>query len=256
MAYTPTVWSENDLITAEKLNNIENALGSQVLNLGEINLEEIFSGGNITASYFKEITLTEEQLNTLSSGNVEAVLFNANFGATFGNTPISIILNKDTWCNADNFGSEANFKTLSPWGEFELRVQINSAVEYEAYLFYDTNQTSNTVLEDTLTLDSEEASGTIALNLIQQEKLEQLKIKYVTFSSIKYAASGPMYKLPFIVYQGNKYYFELTSLNYTENQLSLLKVTCVLSPNESKDTNGYYFYDYLITENTQNINLS
>ena len=37
MAYTPTIWNENDIITAEKLNNIESGISDLVLDLGEIN---------------------------------------------------------------------------------------------------------------------------------------------------------------------------------------------------------------------------
>lgn len=42
MAYTPTIWNENDIITAEKLNNIENGISDldNVLDLGEINWSE------------------------------------------------------------------------------------------------------------------------------------------------------------------------------------------------------------------------
>ena len=37
MAYTPTIWNENDIITAEKLNKIESGISDLVLDLGEIN---------------------------------------------------------------------------------------------------------------------------------------------------------------------------------------------------------------------------
>lgn len=39
MAYTPTIWNENDIITAEKLNNIENGV-SEVGGVYELELTE------------------------------------------------------------------------------------------------------------------------------------------------------------------------------------------------------------------------
>ena len=60
MAYTPTIWSENDIITAEKLNNIENGIG---------NLRDFYDIGELTVIDFPSYTskvmiekeLTEEQ---------------------------------------------------------------------------------------------------------------------------------------------------------------------------------------------------
>lgn len=60
MAYTPTIWSDNDIITAEKLNNIENGIG---------NLRDFYDIGELTVINFPAYTskvmiekeLTEEQ---------------------------------------------------------------------------------------------------------------------------------------------------------------------------------------------------
>lgn len=54
MAYTPTIWNENDIITAEKLNNIESGISDLVLDLGEVELT--INDGNLKEGiiYFNE----------------------------------------------------------------------------------------------------------------------------------------------------------------------------------------------------------
>lgn len=68
MSYTPTVWNENDIITAEKLNNLESGIDDLILDLGQIELtiEEGNSKGGI-------ISLNENQANKIKNENLIGV---------------------------------------------------------------------------------------------------------------------------------------------------------------------------------------
>ena len=69
MAYTPTIWNENDIITAQKLNNIESGISDLVLDLGEVELTTV----NETL-VGAQISFNEEQIQKLSNENLIGVL--------------------------------------------------------------------------------------------------------------------------------------------------------------------------------------
>lgn len=68
MSYTPTVWNENDIITADKLNNIESGIDDLILDLGsiELTIEEGNSKGGV-------ILLNENQANKIKNENLIGV---------------------------------------------------------------------------------------------------------------------------------------------------------------------------------------
>ena len=67
MSYTPTVWNENDIITAEKLNNLESGIDDLILDLGEVSLTVNENDNRYEQAV---ITLNEDQLSILQNENL------------------------------------------------------------------------------------------------------------------------------------------------------------------------------------------
>ena len=67
MSYTPTIWNENDIITAEKLNNLESGIDDLILDLGEVNLTVDEENNRYEQA---TITLNEDQLSILQNENL------------------------------------------------------------------------------------------------------------------------------------------------------------------------------------------
>lgn len=68
MSYTPTVWNENDIITADKLNNLESGIDDLILDLGQVELTIEEDGAKIGAIYLDEI-----QVNKIKNENLIGV---------------------------------------------------------------------------------------------------------------------------------------------------------------------------------------
>ena len=87
MAYTKTTWSENDIITAEKLNNIEEGV-SQSNSVYEIELTEeefsSFASGNYTSDSPLTKVLNEDEIEKILKCNLIKLYCNtSNLSASF-----------------------------------------------------------------------------------------------------------------------------------------------------------------------------
>lgn len=138
MAYTPTIWSENDIITAEKLNNIEKGIG---------NLRDFYDIGELTAIDFPAYTskvmlekeLTEEQFLEIKEKKAIKGFIKVNNPPFSDSSTIDIPFESSTFITgiAEDLGEFINFsfyiKHSVFFGEISISLMIVSDTSKSSY---------------------------------------------------------------------------------------------------------------------------
>ena len=231
MAYTPTIWNENDIITAEKLNNIENGISDLVLDLGEVELT--IEEGNLKGGV---IYFNEEQIQKLSNENLIGVLATLKYD----NTTFKTFLNKiSTNSSIAYFSSNINSGQV---GGLSV-VLICSFSQQIAEIYYEVSNSSPVIAA----FDSEEEiDGTTGQSMVSLTDLNSISIR------LPASYSGPgsvVYSYYFLhkVKRDNEYnigtvvVFE-NSFTYQEDNNTYLKVISCETSASGNYTMSYKTY--------------
>lgn len=212
MSYTPTVWNENDIITAEKLNNLESGVDDLILDLGQIELtiEEGNSKGGI-------ISLNENQVNKIKNENLIGV-------------KVTLPVQNNSFDYIDCILQKVGMIEDSPYfyfyqaiGSDSLNLNINITGVYLEYneitafqiIYYDLKAIEDSSIIDIGDFEGLEdlidATGTLNINSYTFENdYNNLKIRFSIDGS--YGEARKVYYLPYLysdVLGGNwfEYYF-------------------------------------------------
>ena len=162
MAYTPTIWNENDIITAEKLNNIESGISDLVLDLGEVELTAMDSSLIEGAS----ISFNEEQIQKLSNENLIGVLVTLKIAEI--TLPKTFLAKVANLVDPDivSFNANINYDQLS-----KLNILMNTDLEQRLARIY----VESSSIPKIASFDSEEeidgAEGSLAYRVSSYEEI-------------------------------------------------------------------------------------
>ena len=207
MSYTPTIWNENDIITAEKLNNLESGIDDLILDLGQIELtiEEAYSKNGI-------ISLNEDQANKIKNEN----LIGVKVTLSIQNNSFDCILQKVNMisegfvCFYQAINSESLNLNICITG---IYLEYNEITAFQI-IYYDLKVIENSSVIDIGDFEGLEdlTDATSSLNIDSYifENANNLKIRFSIEGS--YGEARKIYYLPYLysdVLGGNwfEYYF-------------------------------------------------
>ena len=213
MAYTPTIWSENDIITAEKLNNIENGIDN-VLNLGEVNLTE-----GVT-----HISATTNILNKYLNNNIKYIVFkypesdvNIVLYCFYQSTPISFFCSMPLL--KELLGSEILCTVSLSEAKDSLDIAfVDPSTEFSIPEIYDLGE---------ITLEDNSFSKTITSE-------DYAILKNVKFLTFQIKQENEKFATDYLLYKGD-YLHHTTSGGYPTDSISFCNLKCL-----TDDSNNLY----------------
>lgn len=211
MAYTPTIWSENDIITAEKLNNIEEGIDNT--------LEISVSGEEFNQALTEGLIIEDSSdlLEKYLKNNIKYIKLKINTEEANITVSFCYIYQNDS---ETIFCSNDFLKTLLGKNLF-CTVGFPSETKI-VFIFTDPNESSSSIPElynlGEIVLENNNFSKTITL-----EDYETLKsVKFLTFS-IK--SEDEKFITDYLLYKGD-YLHHTTSGGYPTDSISFCNLKC------------------------------